>query len=163
VILGSIYFSVDDGFLGPNDPWVLATARKLEDTFANLYNINKGSPMPPAIGRYPEDVYTGSGFGEGNPWFLATNAFAEFYCRLSTQLSPGPVARGYKAQGMGFLDRSIYHSDPKGRMPEQFNRNNGFTQGAADLTWSYTSYVRAYRSCATDTQLVDNFELSDAH
>ncbi len=33
--------------------------------------------MGTAIGRYPEDVYDGVGFSGGNPWYLATLAFAE--------------------------------------------------------------------------------------
>jgi glucoamylase len=34
-----------------------------------------------AIGRYPEDTYNGNGNSLGNPWFLATNAYAELYYR----------------------------------------------------------------------------------
>jgi glucoamylase len=162
VLLASIYFSLGDGFFDVEDPWVLATARKIEETFAQLYNINRDGVMSPAIGRYPEDVYTGNGFGEGNPWFLATNAFGEYYCRLSKRTANAAESTNYLKKAVSFLDRTIYHSDPGGHMPEQFNRNNGFTQGAKDLTWSYTSYIRAYRSCANDVTLLDHKELDTA-
>ncbi len=161
-LLATIYFSLGDGFFDLNDPWVLATARKLEETFSRNYNINKNAALAPAIGRYPEDVYTGSGFGEGNPWFLATNAFGEYYCRLAKQTQPLSEATLLKNKAISFLDRTIYHTDPGGRMPEQFNRNNGYTQGARDLTWSYISYIRAFSSCVTDAGLLDLSELDIA-
>lgn len=156
VILATLYFSLNDGFLDVTDPWVFATAKKLEETFAQLYSINKNKNLSPAIGRYPEDVYTGSGFGEGNPWFLATNAFAEFYCRLARQSSPGEVSELLKKKAVSFLDRTIYHSNPGGRLPEQFNRNSGYAQGARDLTWSYTSYIRAFRFCTEDMNQISS-------
>lgn len=161
-LLAAIYFDLNDGFFGVDDPWIRATARKIEETFTQLYSINRNGALGPAIGRYPEDVYTGSGFGEGNPWFLATNAFAEYYCRLADQTQQSSESTLLKKKAISFLDRTIYHSDPGGRMPEQFNRNSGYTQGARDLTWSYTSYIRAYRSCATDEALLDLSELDKA-
>lgn len=160
VLLGTIYFSLDDGFMGPDDPWVLATARKIESTFASLYKINQYIKLAPAIGRYPEDVYTGNGFGEGNPWFLATHAFAEYYCLLAKSTFEPNEATRLRAKGISFMERTIYHLDPGNRMPEQFNRNNGYTQGAKDLTWSYTSYVRAYQKCSTDARAMDLEELA---
>lgn len=159
VILAALYFSMNDGFMDVDDPWILATARKLETTFAGLYKINQDVKLAPAIGRYPEDVYTGNGFGEGNPWFLATNAFGEFYCRLALKSASSLDSSSLKERAVSFLTRTIYHADPGGRMPEQFNRYNGFTQGARDLTWSYTSYVRSFRYCTTDTHFMDHREL----
>ncbi|MEY4616066.1 MAG: hypothetical protein RJB66_1026 [Pseudomonadota bacterium] len=151
VLLGVIYFSLNDGFFDLNDPWVLATAKTIESTFASLYKINQYIDLAPAIGRYPEDVYTGSGFGEGNPWFLATNAFAEYYCQLSKTNTEVRESKQLRDRGLSFMTRTIFHSDAGGRMPEQFNRDHGFTQGAKDLTWSYTSYVRAYRRCDSNS------------
>jgi glucoamylase len=44
-----------------------------------------------------------------------------------------------------FLTRGLLHSNKSnGSMSEQFSRNNGFMQGAQDLTWSYASYLTAY-------------------
>jgi glucoamylase len=70
-----------------SSPAVLYTAYKISDTFKKLYPINSIYPeMAPAIGRYPEDVYDGTGFSEGHPWFLATYGMAEFYCALVQEL-----------------------------------------------------------------------------
>ena len=45
-----------------------------------------------------------------------------------------------------FLKRSMLHADADGSLPEQFNRYTGFGQGAPNLTWSHSSFLRAYDS-----------------
>jgi glucoamylase len=75
-------------FFSPADDRIMATATKLRDRFAGLYAINMnavdgdGQTMGPAIGRYPEDIYDGASNSVGNPWFLATAAFAEHAYRV---------------------------------------------------------------------------------
>ena len=59
-------------FLSPSDPRVLATARRLRQSFAAGYAVNRDGTPGTAIGRYPEDRYFG-----GNPWVLLTCAFAQ--------------------------------------------------------------------------------------
>lgn len=61
---------------------VLATAVAIEDAFERLYPLNREQPqhLGTAIGRYPEDTYDGyQSASLGNPWFLATLAYAELY------------------------------------------------------------------------------------
>ncbi|ORY97458.1 glucoamylase A precursor [Syncephalastrum racemosum] len=72
-----------DGFFTPGSDEVLATAVAIENKFSSLYgvNANKASYLGTAIGRYPEDTYNGYGNGQGNPWFIATAAYAELYYR----------------------------------------------------------------------------------
>ncbi|KAG0176201.1 hypothetical protein DFQ28_007757 [Apophysomyces sp. BC1034] len=74
---------LDDGFYTPGSDKILATAVAIENSMASLYPINKNLPsyLGNAIGRYPEDTYNGNGNSQGNPWFLATTAFAELYYR----------------------------------------------------------------------------------
>ena len=144
VIIASIYFSLDDGFFSPNDQLIVNTANKIQQSFAQIYSINRDTPqMAPAIGRYPEDIYDGASFGEGNPWFLATSTMAEYYYRLS--LKPSKASNDFKKQSLRFLDRIIYHSGYNGEMSEQYNRSNGYQQGANNLTWSYASYIRSVK------------------
>ncbi len=66
---------------GPTDSRVIATYEKLVQTFKKIYPINKKFKGV-AIGRYPEDTYYG-----GNPWFLLTNAMAEYLKKLSKHLN----------------------------------------------------------------------------
>jgi len=82
VLLGVLHASPAD-FFSVDDPKVEATVLKLKHTFKTLYSINQSGPPGVAIGRYPEDKYDGySSQGDGNPWILITNGFAEYYYRL---------------------------------------------------------------------------------
>lgn len=137
VILASLYFSQGDGIFDPSHPYIQRSAQKLEEAFNKLYSINwNSSTQGIAIGRYPEDIYDGVGFNGGNPWFLTTAAFAEYYCRLSLS-----------DHGHRFLQRILLHTDQNGHLSEQINRTTGFEQGARDLTWSYVAYLRAIKAC----------------
>lgn len=87
VILAVVYF-------GPSRQWsvsqsyILSTALRMEQSFIPIYPINSAfANLAPGIGRYPEDVYDGTGFSGGHPWFLATFGMGEFYCALAQDLS----------------------------------------------------------------------------
>jgi glucoamylase len=83
VILAVLHAAASDHIFGVDDARVQATLLKTKQVFKSLYSINQSGPAGVAIGRYPEDKYDGySSAGEGNPWILASNAFAEFYYRL---------------------------------------------------------------------------------
>jgi glucoamylase len=90
-ILGSLQGDLGDGFFSVNDDRVLASAQKLAAAFQAVYPLNQrntdasGKALGTPIGRYPEDIYTGYGTAPngGNPWFLATNAYAELYYRCA--------------------------------------------------------------------------------
>jgi glucoamylase len=152
-VLGSIYFSQNDGFMTPDSEPIVRTAMKLIDTFNDIYEINKNSNLAPAIGRYPEDVYNGSGFSEGNPWFIATNAIAEWACDYKH--SEKFIAVGNTLfSGMDFIQSALTHTDVDGRFSEQFGRYDGKMIGAVDLSWSYSSYIRAYKACANGDALL---------
>ncbi|MBT4792065.1 MAG: hypothetical protein HON90_10875 [Halobacteriovoraceae bacterium] len=66
---------------GPADSKVIATFEALVRRFKEVYPINN-SFTGAAIGRYPEDRYYG-----GNPWFLLTNAMAEYLFKLDRVLA----------------------------------------------------------------------------
>jgi glucoamylase len=91
IVLGALQGDLGDGFFSVNDDRVLASAQKLEAAFKAVYPIDQntvdsdGKTLGTPIGRYPEDIYTGLGTAPngGNPWFLATNAYAELYYRCA--------------------------------------------------------------------------------
>jgi glucoamylase len=99
VILGALHGAVhaaganEDPFFGVLDDRVLATATRLETAFRATYPINAstrdtaGWALGTAIGRYPEDRYSGGETSLGNPWFLATDAYAELCYRQARLLS----------------------------------------------------------------------------
>ncbi len=86
IILGVLHGGLNDGFMSLTDDRVLSTVERLKNDFHGRYGINgrdtdfDGKLLGTALGRYPEDKYTGyDSNGLGNPWFLLTNALAEFY------------------------------------------------------------------------------------
>lgn len=185
-ILGTLHSEIPRESYNVLDPKVHATALKIKKSFQRIYTINKGSgQIATAIGRYPEDVYDGNGFGGGNPWFLAIHAYAELHYRMISQaikygdvlISPinysffqdlkyllpadrkslsknerifkndprfKRIMTALGKEADDYLKRSSFHADQKtGSMAEQINRNNGYMQGARDLTWSYASFLTA--------------------
>jgi glucoamylase len=177
VLLGALSAEQAAGPLALTDGKILSTAVKIENAFAVLYAVNKDKKLGTAIGRYTEDYYYG-----GNPWPLATAAFAELHYKVakalkaasafkleSSQLSffkqavagtPGvtlaegtdlaanenlrlQVIAALIARGDGFMDRIRFHANKDGSLSEQFDRDSGFMRSAYDLTWSYSSFIRA--------------------
>lgn len=119
--------------------------KTLTDTFSELYHINKAFPeLGVSIGRYPEDRYDGyHTSGTGNPWFLATLALGESYCLAMKE------TKNYKYRNLmeKQFARALFHSDRKGAMSEQFNRDTGNMQGAYELTWSHNAFMTAMMRC----------------
>lgn len=66
------------------DDRVQATVAVLEHLFRRAYPINARTDVGLGYGRYQGDVYFG-----GNPWFLITAYYAEFYDRLARKLAEG--------------------------------------------------------------------------
>jgi len=120
-----------------NHPMVRKYIETLKSTFSRIYTINHTYPdLGVAIGRYPEDKYDGYGTnGEGNPWFLTTLALGEYYC-LSNN-------KNFEKQ----FQRALFHSAKNGEMSEQINRENGYMQGAYELTWSHNAFMTAMMRC----------------
>ena len=186
VILGVLHGATQDAFMSPVRDIYLATAEKMRLAFQRAYSINaratdfEGSTIQTAIGRYPEDEYDGvRGESKGNPWVLATNAFAEYCYTVATtyknlkevqvtelglpflrSMAPGVVLRagetvsasdprfsallaGLRKSGDAFMRRTRLHAHADGSLSEQINRENGYMQGARDLTWSYASFITA--------------------
>ncbi|KAI9260787.1 Six-hairpin glycosidase-like protein [Sporodiniella umbellata] len=84
VLLAANKFSyISDGFFSPASDKILATAAALRKSFIKAYPINSNiqQHLEVSIGRYPEDIYDGYDMSQGNPWFLATAAYAELYYR----------------------------------------------------------------------------------
>lgn len=92
IMLAALHGGMDDGVYTVESDRMLATAVALIDTFGPLYPINKVKsttignaewPIAWALGRYPEDKYTGyNSNGPGNPWSLITSGMAEYHYRL---------------------------------------------------------------------------------
>lgn len=92
VILGVIHGYNDDGVYGYTNDQVLSTALRIATAFIPIYPIastiedDAGRNLAPPIGRYPEDVYNGTGTEQngGNPWYLCTAAMAQYMYSTSS-------------------------------------------------------------------------------
>jgi glucoamylase len=152
VILSAIQ-TFDGSFKAPIAP-IYETLKQLGNEFNSLYPINKNrvgkhdETLGVALGRYPQDIYNGSGFGEGNPWFLATLASAELMCKMVSARAYPQLRNELLLAAKRQFNRVTFHLDASGRMREQFSRHSGYQLGARDLTWSYASFITAYRACA---------------
>lgn len=95
VILGVIHGYADDGFYSYSNDQVLSTALRIATGFLDVYPIantttdSAGGILGISIGRYPEDVYDGTGTqpNGGNPWYLCTAAMAQFVYSASSTFS----------------------------------------------------------------------------
>lgn len=100
VVLGVLHAGKSGSPFYVDDDRVIATTFELTQAFDYQYAVNRerkndeGRPMGPGIGRYPEDRYDGyTTTGQGNPWFLATQAMAEYLLRLRGELKKAGEVR----------------------------------------------------------------------
>ncbi len=138
----------DDPFFTSHKDLFTNTLVELEKRFREIYPINHIDSHAPGIGRYPEDIYDGVAFSGAHPWFLATHASAEYYCKISKLEASSERALELKNKGLSFMARTLRHRNQEtGEMSEQFSRYTGHLAGASHLTWSYASYITAYQAC----------------
>ncbi|CCH46510.1 Glucoamylase [Wickerhamomyces ciferrii] len=84
-ILGITNGYLGDGIFAATNDWSLRTVYEHATTFLDVFPVSntttdeEGRPLAPPTGRYPEDVYNGTGTQEGNPWFLSSNTIAEYF------------------------------------------------------------------------------------
>lgn len=147
VVLGVLLNPKESGSFSIEDTIVENTVKNLRDQYATLYPINQNAQGPVLFGRYPGDTYDGyRNDGQGNPWFILTATMAEYYYTLAHRLPKNDentaLFNQYVQTGDGYL-RLIKKYAPELSMDEQINLNTGMQQGAATLTWSYTSVLRA--------------------
>ena len=100
VILGVIHGYAGDGVYGYTNDEVMSSALRISTSFIDIYpiaNVTKdsaGLTLGIPVGRYPEDVYNGTGTQEngGNPWYLCTAAMAQYmYATASEYNGAGSI------------------------------------------------------------------------
>ncbi|KAI7361390.1 glucoamylase precursor [Hortaea werneckii] len=93
VVLGVIHGYAGDGVYSYTNDEVLSSALRISTSFLDVYPIasthmdSSGQVLGIPVGRYPEDVYNGTGTEEngGNPWYLCTAAMAQFLYSASNE------------------------------------------------------------------------------
>lgn len=147
VILGILINPQSTGVFSPDHHFVKNTVKALHQQFNLMFPINKNHSGAILFGRYPGDTYDGYHTDSlGNPWFILTATMAEYYFTLADNLaitpSNKPLIIKYVKTGDNYL-KLIKKYAPEMKLSEQINLNSGKQQGAASLTWSYVSVLRA--------------------
>ncbi len=146
VVLGLLHGTVNDSVFKFSDSRFLNTLQSLETRFKNLYAINKNNDIPgTAIGRYPEDLFSGPDRSGGNPWVLATLAMAEAYYNVAAEfkIQGRTDWKRFIEKGDTFIQRTQYHANLDGSLNEQIQRDTGFMTSVSDLTWSHAAVLTA--------------------
>jgi len=141
IVLGALHGATDDGFMNITDERLMSSANVIMKSFTNIYDINHNTDLAPAIGRYPEDVYSGTDFNEGNPWFLATLAYSEYCSRLRVAFErTGHVA--VTALNQNFLNY-VLQGQINVHAGDSIDRGSyAFTQVLASLTQTSDQFLR---------------------
>ncbi|KAL8998945.1 MAG: hypothetical protein Q9188_005991 [Gyalolechia gomerana] len=163
----------DDTTFQPCSPRALANHKAVTDSFRSIYPINLGIPegSPVAVGRYIEDVYMGgnpwylSTLAVAEQLYDALYQFDRlarldidatslpFYRDLDPSIQTGSYAlssgvyanitSAIRRYADGYLSIVQKYTAPGGGLAEQYSRDDGSPVSAADLTWSYASFLTA--------------------
>lgn len=147
VILGLLHGGMHDEFLAWDNPKVIATMIKLTATFKSLYPVNQYTIPGVAIGRYPEDRYSGTSFDGGNPWPLCTLALAEGWYQYASLLKKRNLdSQLALTNASKLVERVKYHAYKDGSVDEQIDRTSGYMTSAHNLTWNYAALLTTRRA-----------------
>ncbi|KAI0200593.1 family 15 glycosyl hydrolase [Astrocystis sublimbata] len=143
------------------------------DSFRDIYSINSGidTGAAVAVGRYPEDTYYNGNpwylntlaaaeqlYSAMYVWdkmgsITVTDTSLEFFKALVSSVSADTydsdsdtyksIMDAVSTYADGFIAIVQKYADDDGHMAEQFDRNNGGSLSATDLTWSYASFLSA--------------------
>ena len=122
-----------DGVSGPlGNPWFLAT-HAMAEYYLRLRGELKarGALNITPLSRPFYSALVGQALAPGR--------------RLQGDPTYAAVLQALADQSDAFIRRAKYHTATGGRQSEQFNRDRGFMQSAADLTWSYASFLSLRR------------------
>jgi glucoamylase len=130
-----------------------------EDTYNGTDTASQGNPWFLTTLAFAESYYKAATAYETSGSIPVTRGFVSWFTDIagsssSITLNVGETIHSsdfrfsgilstIRLGGDRFLARCQLHADPSGALSEEFNRNNGFMQGAANLTWSYASFLTA--------------------
>ncbi|KAH8928867.1 carbohydrate-binding module family 20 protein [Atractiella rhizophila] len=163
----------DAGTFQPCSDVALSNHKSVVDSFRSIYSINSGkaSSAAVAVGRYAEDVYYNGNpwylatlaaaeqlYDALYVWNSAgslnvTSTSLSFFQALYSSAAVGSYASGstaynaitsaVKTYADGFEAIVQQYTPSGGGLAEQFDKSSGAALSAADLTWSYASFVTA--------------------
>ncbi|KAI5210793.1 glucoamylase precursor [Aureobasidium subglaciale] len=132
-----VYNGVGTSANGGN-PWYLTTATMAQYLYSAALEYQKSGSLTVSNVTAPFFAYYApkAGLKTGKTYSSNTKEFASVIASL-------------QGWGDAYIRRIKYHTPAGGNLAEEFNRNNGNAQGAADLTWSYAALLTAAFARAT--------------
>ncbi|OBT63964.1 hypothetical protein VE03_05984 [Pseudogymnoascus sp. 23342-1-I1] len=151
----------------------LANHKAVTDSFRTVYSINSGiaQGVAVAVGRYAEDTYYNGNpwylatFAAAEQLYDAlyqwnaigsitiTSVSLAFFQDIYSSAAVGTYATGsaqyvaivaaVKVYADGYMTKAETYTPSAGNLAEQFDRSSGTPLSAADLTWSYASFLSA--------------------
>ncbi len=135
----------DDLILSWSSASIRASVDKVAAAFKDIYSVNQNPQAPGiAIGRYPEDRYSGNSTEGGNPWPLTTLSMAQaLYENAVAERENGEVARAEALIQAGdlYVARVQFHAFGDGSLSEQIDHKDGHMTSVSDLTWNYAAIL----------------------
>ncbi|KAK2805315.1 hypothetical protein FQN50_006216 [Emmonsiellopsis sp. PD_5] len=161
----------DDWTFQPCSAKALANHKVVTDSFRSIYALNSGirAGVAVAVGRYPEDVYYGGNpwylctFAAAEQLYDAlyqwnrigsisvTDVSLAFFKDILPSATVGTygsssetfksIVSAVRAYADGYLAVAQKYTPDSGVLAEQYSRDNGTPVSAADLTWSYASFL----------------------
>ncbi|KAB5585336.1 family 15 glycosyl hydrolase [Coniochaeta sp. 2T2.1] len=149
----------------------LSNHKAVTDSFRSIYTVNSGiaQGVAVAVGRYSEDVYYNGNpwylatlaaaeqlYDALYVWnqqgsITVTSTSLPFFRDLVSSAAVGTYASGsstyttlynaVKTYADGYIAVVQKYTPSNGAMAEQFDRNSGSPESAADLTWSYAAFI----------------------
>lgn len=146
-LLAVLLNPTNEGHFALQSALVKNTVRELHKQFNLMFPINEDESGAILFGRYPGDTYDGYHTeGRGNPWFILTATMAEYHFKRADHLDRNKANKAAILKHLNLGDdylKLIKQHAPDLNISEQINLYTGAQQGAASLTWSYVSLLRA--------------------
>lgn len=131
---GELWFVIPpDNYLQvSSNPWYLTTATMAQFLYSAALELEEAGSLSITKVSAPFFTYYAPSSSLKSPTVYSSN---------TTEFST--VIASLKGWGDAYIRRIKYHTPASRNLAEEFNRNDGFAQGAADLTWSYASLLSA--------------------
>lgn len=142
--------------INKNKQYGTAIGRYPEDTYDGYVTNSRGNPWVLTTAAGAEFLYRLLTSYLKNKRIAINEVNKNYYASLSgnSQLKSGqvlsPIDRDYSLiikglfiEGDSYFSRILFHRNTDGSLSEQINRENGYMQGAPNLTWSHASVITA--------------------
>lgn len=142
--------------INKNKNYGTAIGRYPEDTYDGYKTNARGNPWVLSTAGAAEYLYRVALSHIKTKRIALNNVNLKLYANVSgsSQLKSGQVLtpfdrdysliiKGLFLEADSFLNRVLFHRNADGSLSEQINRENGYMQGAPNLTWSHASIITA--------------------